>query len=89
MTFGCGGSNQVLLLTAEHKSGRWTTSYELLKDQSSVFTNNAWALTYTAELVEDIAFLTLPYLTLLNAFCTGRIIRGAIQESRMRELHPK
>lgn len=27
----------------------------------------------------------LPYLTLLNAFCTGRI-SGAIQESRTREL---
>lgn len=58
----------------------------LHKDQSSVFTNNAWALTYIAQLVEDISFLTL---LLLNAFCTGKTISGAIQESRMRELYPK
>lgn len=63
-----------------------TALHGLHKDQSSVFTNNAWALTYTAQLVEDISFLTL---LLLNAFCTGEIISGAIQESRTRELHPK
>lgn len=63
-----------------------TALHGLHKDQSSVFTNNAWALTYIAQLVEDISLLTL---RLLNAFCTGKIIGGAIQESRMRELYPK